>query len=285
MPRSRDARRGIISRGEVGAIDVKWNVLGADIIGSSVGNVTIGNQTLGSIIAWDLFVPNFPGELPNSEQEKLFRIGQISIGNYNDAYDAVVQAMRLVYPAGFIGSSAFSIDRGDCVYADREVPAGLRTRETKWFSPRPSTAMDGGSQDCVIYAVKEITDINIKRTSQIHVFGAPVKKFRPRIETPRIDKNLLIDEMLTGVVWSGSLIYEYTAGSPTEPPQPVFHNLPGNRKALAKCNRALCPASRTQCARALPVSRRGFASKLPDSKRFTPFSLASPARLSADVHD
>ena len=53
--------------------------------------------------------------------------------------------------------------------------------------------------------------------------------------------------------------------------------------ASAKCNSTLCPASRTRCARSLPVARRGFASKPPDSNHFTPFSLTSPARLRADI--
>ncbi len=231
LPRNSDGRRGIIARGELGNIDVRWNVLGADIIGSSIGNVTIGNQLLGSIIAWDLFVPSYPGEAPTEEQKKLGTIGLINIGNYVNELDFGLQALQLVYPAGFIGSNASPIDRGDYVYADREVPVGFRTRETKWFSRRDLNDMDGGSQDCVIYAGREIVDINIKRTSQIHELDGLTtvpKKFRPRIETPKILKQLFLDEMLAGVVWSGRLTHEYTAGSPTVPPQPVFHYLPGN---------------------------------------------------------
>jgi len=203
-----DGRTGITCRGKIEAIvNIAWNLDRADIIGKQIsGSIAFGNQVKGSIIAYGV---------PTEEEPLLGTISTVIIGRTPG--ELLPPSIRDVYPSGFVGTDAKPIDRSPYRFiSPTEFVA--RTDDEIWFTP--SSTPDAGAQDGVIFATREIEYLEISRVSQSWRVGdnAFVKANRPRIETPYI-KGLRIDELVSGVLWSGVLNYETTAeGIPVRGP-------------------------------------------------------------------
>ncbi len=214
-PVGRDNRTGITVRGKISApIHIKGNLWLSDIIGSAItSEIVIGNQAKGSIVAYG----------DPSVDSSLGAILSVKIGLAADS--DVPGTLRTTYPPGFVGTDAQPLSLAPEKLDDTGTGRVARTREDIWFDTSV-TQQDNGAKDSVIHA-DSIGWLEISRTSQEFGGGAPIKDYRPRIEA-RFIKDLLIGEMVAGVIWSGNLNYsdsvDLAVAFPFGGPQAVANN-------------------------------------------------------------
>ncbi len=198
--RTNDGREGIIVRGTLDApVSIWGGVNVCDIIAAKILQpIYIGYRSKGAIVAY--------GE-PTAADPLLGSMKSVSIDRVQPANVLYSDAFGSPFgqgPSGFIGTEARPLD-----LAPNEPISGLaRSAEAIWFSPpNPDQSVhdfDNGARESVIRA-KSCDSIQIGQMHQNWLVDN-TKEYKPRIEVEQLG-SLFINQLVTGVIWSGKLEY------------------------------------------------------------------------------
>lgn len=206
---------GIIVGGNLANVDIRYNLLYANVLASNIRGLSIGKAAIGAIVAHgdpaagngniselNVYAGRFLQSDPDCDGNG---IGRLSIDPYP------------LLENGLLAAGVEPLDMrpltGTAEY-DREVWLRVNARD---FGPGAGVPGSGGAIDSVIRAENTISKSQILRTTQARgtvPYGGEsgagtaysASAYRPRVEAPLISTTR-IGQVEGGVVWSGKLNY------------------------------------------------------------------------------
>ena len=198
-------RFGIFVRGLMHApITVKYNWYGSDIIaGSMLAPIWIGQCLRGSVVATGTTGTDASGQALLCS-EPFGRIAALTVGRVPAAEFPLSPNASLVR-----GIVPARLDLVDGNQLGGITPPFEASSSREWFTrsiPRCRSGARVREVDSVVRAACRIDYLDARRMTNYYTYTEPLEQglIRPRIEAPLIG-TLIIDEMQSGVVWSGTL--------------------------------------------------------------------------------